>query len=171
MSSTSNPSQEYLKNAVMTAPPEQLQLMLYDGAIRFTTQGLEAMRVKDREGCFNALDRAQRIVLELSNGLRHEINPELAEQMSALYSFVYRQLVEANVNQEPKAAEDALRILRHLRETWVLLLDKLTKERKAQATDEPAANPQPGPQQPASKPAPQPQYQAADPKSGFHAEG
>ncbi len=124
-------SQEYLRNAVLTAPPEQLQLMLYDGAIRFATRGLEAIRVKDREAAFNALDRAQRIVIELSNGIRREINPELADRMSAIYSFIYRRLVDANIRQDEQAVEDALRILRYERETWLLLLEKLKQESQA----------------------------------------
>ena len=74
MSYAANQSQEYLRNAVLTAAPEQLQLMLYDGAIRFAARGLEAIRAKDREAAFVALERAQLIVLEMGNGIRREIN-------------------------------------------------------------------------------------------------
>ena len=61
MSTTTLASQEYLKNTVMTASPEQLQLMLYDGAIRFATRGRDALSRKDYEGAYNSLERAQRI--------------------------------------------------------------------------------------------------------------
>lgn len=133
MSYAANPSQEYLKNAVLTATPEQLQLMLYDGAIRFATRGAEAIRAKDREAAFNALERAQLIVLELNAGLRRDVNPELADRMGALYNFVYRRLIEANIHQDEAAIDDALRILRYQRETWVLLMEKLQKEAPAAA--------------------------------------
>jgi flagellar protein FliS len=103
MSYSSNPSQEYLKNAVLTASLEQLQLMLYDGAIRFATLGLESIEDKDRATSFNALERAQLIVLELRNGLRREINPDLADRMAALYNYIHRRLVDANLNQDPQA--------------------------------------------------------------------
>ena len=128
MSQAAKPSQEYLKNAVLTATPEQLHLMLYDGAIRFATRGQEAIRAKDREAAFTALERAQLIVLELSAGIQRDVNPELADRMAALYNFIYRRLIEANINQDEQAAEDALRILRYQRETWVLLMEKLQKE-------------------------------------------
>lgn len=128
MSQAAKPSQEYLKNAVLTATPEQLHLMLYDGALRFATRGQEAIRAKDREAAFTALERAQLIVLEMSAGIRRDINPEIADRMAALYNFVYRRLIEANINQDEQAAEDALRILRYQRETWVLLMEKLKKE-------------------------------------------
>jgi flagellar protein FliS len=128
MSYAANRSQEYLRNAVLTAAPEQLQLMLYDGAIRFAARGLEAIRSSDREAAFVALERAQLIVLEMSNGIRREVNPALADRMSALYSYIYRRLIDANVGQDEQAVEDALRILRYERETWLLLVEKLHKE-------------------------------------------
>lgn len=128
MSLPTDPSHEYLKNAVLTATPEQLQLMLYDGAIRFASQGRAGLVARDREAAFAAFDRAQRIVLELGNGINREINPELADQMLSLYNFVFRRLVEANVDQDEQAAEEALTILRHMRETWVMLMDKLRRE-------------------------------------------
>lgn len=128
MNLTANASQEYLKNAVMTAGPEQLHLMLLDGAIRFASRGVDAVTGGDIEGSFVALERAQRIVLELSNGLRREPNPALVDQMSALYNFIYRRLVDANMNRDATAAEESLRILRHQRETWVMLIGKISAD-------------------------------------------
>ena len=128
MSLTANASQEYLKNAVMTAGPEQLHLMLLDGAIRFASRGVDAVAAGDIECSFIAFERAQRIVLELGHGMRRETNPALVDQMSALYSFIYRRLVDANMNREALAAEEALRILRHQRETWVMLIGKISAD-------------------------------------------
>ena len=128
MKQSGSPSQEYVKNAVLTATPEQLQLMLYDGAIRFTSRGLEALQTKDLEGMFSAFERAQQIVLELSQGLRRDVNPELADRMAAIYDFIYRRLVDANVHRDEVAVADALRLLRYQRETWVLLMEKLQKD-------------------------------------------
>lgn len=131
-----NASNEYLRNAVMTATPEQLQLMLYDGAIRYASQGLEAIQKGKIEDSFNALTRAQRIVMELESGLRPEIAPELCDKMSSLYTFIYQHLVDGCVRRDPKPIEDALKILRHQRETWVLLIEKLVSERGAAAPAE-----------------------------------
>jgi flagellar secretion chaperone FliS len=133
MKPNTTPSAEYLKNTVLTATPEQLHLMLYDGAIRFAERGLDALRAGDREGTFNALERAQMIVLELGNGLRREIYPELADRMAAVYNFIYRRLVDANLQRDEKAIDEALRVLRYQRETWLLLIDKLQKEARAAA--------------------------------------
>jgi len=141
MNPSARASQEYLKSVVMTASPEQLQLMLLDGAIRFTQRGKEALEKDDIEGAFNGFERAQRIVLELNNGLRREVNPELVDRMAALYDFIFRRLIDANVHRETRAADDALRILRHQRETWVLLLEKLTQAASEKTATNPAADP------------------------------
>lgn len=125
---TANASFEYLKGAVMTASPAQLQLMLLDGAIRFATRGREAIERKDIEGAFNALERAQRIALELIGGMNRDANPELVDQMAGLYNFIYRRLVDANMKRDTRAVDDALRILSHQRETWRLLIEKITRE-------------------------------------------
>jgi flagellar protein FliS len=148
MSHQAKASQEYLKNAVMTASAEQLQLMLLDGAIRFGSRGREALERRNFEGAFNGFERAQRIVLELAKGLRREVHPQLVDQMAALYDFIYRRLIDANIHRDLRAADDALRILRHQRETWVMLIEKLASE---QAGDGPrvAVGPGCGDEQPA----------------------
>ena len=129
---------EYLRSQVMTASPEQLQMMLYDGAIRYARQGREAIERNDLEGSFNALTRSQRIVLEMLNGLRPEVNPDLCEKMSSLYNYVYRKLVDANVRKDVQAVDDALNILEYQRETWAMLIKKLADDRSQIAPDSPA---------------------------------
>lgn len=115
----------YLRTQVLTARPEQLTLMLLDGAIRFGERARKCLREKDCEGSFNALTRAEDIVLELVNGLRPEDAPEICKQQAGLYLFVYGKLVEANMRREEAALHDALRVLAILRETWLLLMDQL----------------------------------------------
>jgi flagellar protein FliS len=133
---TSSGQDAYLRDAVLTATPEQLQLLLYDGAIRFATQAREAIENKDIEGSYNLLVRAEAIVLEMQKGLNHDVAPSLTEQMSRLYSYIYRRLVEANINKDLQALDDALRILTYQRETWGLLIDRLRQEQAASADGE-----------------------------------
>jgi flagellar protein FliS len=136
---------EYLRNQVLTASPEQLQMMLYDGAIRFARQGREAIERRDLEASYHLLTRAQRIVLEMLNGLQHEVNPQLCDKMAGLYTFIYRRLVDASVQKDTRPCDEALRILEYQRETWALFLDRLAQERgqiSQTVTSEPA---EPGP--------------------------
>jgi flagellar secretion chaperone FliS len=134
------PSQEYLKTKVMTASPEMLTLMLWDGAIRFAEQGKEAIVKKDIEGSYKSLVRAQRIMTELTSNLKHEVNPDLCGKLAALFNFIYRRLVDANLTKNAQLVDDALEIMRHQRETWVMLMEKLTKERAGAASATVAAN-------------------------------
>ncbi|MCP4591135.1 MAG: flagellar export chaperone FliS [bacterium] len=123
------PAKSYLRDAVMTASPEQLHLMLYDGAIKFALQGRDALVAKDYEESYTKLSRAQAIVLEMLNGLRSEVNPELCDRMSGVYNFLYRKLVDASVQKAPVCVDEAVKILRYQRETWVMLMEKVSSLR------------------------------------------
>lgn len=125
---TQDASAEYLRNTVNTASPEQLHLMLLDGAMRFSKQAREAIENRNFETSCDKLIRAQRIVVQLQNGLRPEVNRELCEQMASLYGFIYNRLVDANLKHEVKPIDEALVILEEQRDTWRLVIDKLRKE-------------------------------------------
>lgn len=129
-----NASNEYLRNAVLTASPEQLHLMLYDGAIRFTRQGIEGIETRDWEKAFTGFSRAQKIVLEMLNSLNYEIDRDLCSRMAGLYNFIYRQLVQACSDRSVAAGNEALKLLDYQRETWVMLIEKLRQDRAAKPT-------------------------------------
>lgn len=136
-------AQNYLKTKVMTATPEQLQLMLYDGAIRFGEQAKLALEQRDFEASYNGISRAQRIVTEMIGSLKHDVNPQLCGKLAALYNYVYRKLIEANIDHKIDSLQDALDILKYQRETWVMLLDQLGKAKAGVAAtklDMPAPN-------------------------------
>ena len=128
---TNQAAQNYLRTKVLTATPEQLQLMLYDGAITFLEQARLALAKNNFEQSYTGISRAQKIIAELTSSLRHEIAPDLCGKLAGLYNFVYRKLVEANVQHEMKSLDEALGILRYQRETWVMLMDKLGKTKAA----------------------------------------
>lgn len=144
-----NASREYLRNAILTASPEQLQLMLYDGAIRFAREGRQALEEGAFERAFERLVRAQRIVNELRNGLRPDVDRTLCERMEALYLFIYRRLVEGCVEKDVGRIDEALELLEYQRETWVLLLEKLREERAGSVSSAEPGRPQRTPPRPA----------------------
>lgn len=123
-----SPSKQYLRDAVMTASPEQLQLMLYDGALRFARQGGEAVKEGRFEDAYDRLSRSQRIVLEMQQGLRHDVAPELCDRMAAIYMYIYRRLIDGCVNKDVSAIDEAIRLLDFERETWIMLINKLSIE-------------------------------------------
>jgi flagellar protein FliS len=133
----------YLRTKVLTATPEQLQMMLYDGAIRFCEQGRAALIGKNWEQSYNLISRVQKIIMEMICSLKHEVNPDLCGKLASLYNYAYRKLIEANTEHKIEALDDALHILRYQRDTWAMLLDKLGKEKAtvvARKLDVPAPN-------------------------------
>ena len=126
-------AQNYLKMRVMTATPEQLQMMLYDGAIRFCEQARAALQASDYEKSYNTISRVQKIITEMNSTLKHDVYPELCGKLAALYNFAYRKLIEANIDHKIESLDEALGVLRFQRETWAMLLDKLGKNKAATA--------------------------------------
>lgn len=116
---------EYLENEILTASPHRLHLLVVDGAIRFARQGLAAMEERQWEKAGNFLSRARDCVTELIGGINGEAAPQLAEDLKTVFLFAYRQLVVAELEQQPSHIRDAVRLLQVHRETWVELGLKL----------------------------------------------
>ncbi len=136
-----NTPNQYLKTKVMTASPEELQLMLYDGAIRFCEQARELNANGDLEKRFTLISKAEKIIMELMNSMKDEYAPEICSRMRSLYLFCYERLIDANLQRETRPLDEALKIIRHIRETWVLLMEKI-KEENGQIADIEVATPE-----------------------------
>lgn len=126
-------AQQYLRTKILTATPEQLQLMLYDGAIRFGEQARIALQQSNFEQSYNLISRVQKIITEMSCTLKHEVSPDLCGKLAALYNFAYKKLIEANIEHRIESLDEALDVLRYQRETWAMLLDQLGKQKAAAA--------------------------------------
>jgi flagellar secretion chaperone FliS len=125
--------QNYLRAKVLTATPEQLQLLLYDGAIRFAEQAKVALLNKNFEESYRLISRVQRILTELSCSLKHDVSPEICGKLASLYTYVYRKLIDANIDHTIESIDEALGILHYQRETWVMLLEQLGKQKAGAA--------------------------------------
>ncbi len=124
-------AQNYLRTKVLTATPEQLQLMLFDGALRFGEQAKVALNENRFEKSYELIGKVQKIIAEFQTSLKHDVNPDLCGKLSALYNYIYRKLIEANVEHTVESLDEALSLLRYQRETWILLLDQIGKSRAA----------------------------------------
>lgn len=115
----------------MGASPLQLVVMLYDGAIKFVRQGQAAMeqgRLYDQN---EALQRAQRIVVELLSSLDMARGGEVAKNLFGLYTFCYNELIASNVEDDPRKLDPVIKVLNDLRESWT----ELEKNLRNSATD------------------------------------
>lgn len=111
-----NPYAKYQTNSVMTASPAELTLMLYNGAIKFCNQALDAIGKDDSENTHTYIMRAQDIIAELRATLDHQY--DIATEMQTLYTFIYQLLVEANVEKDSQKLQDATDLIREFREAW-----------------------------------------------------
>jgi len=126
---TVKPVNEYLRTRVLTASPEELRLMLLDGAIKYAMQARAGLEAKNHEAAFTGFTNCRDVVTELMTSIRREPNPELADQVRAVYSYVFTLLVEAGFEKDLKKLDTAVELLQFERETWVLLMQKLVDER------------------------------------------
>ncbi len=111
-----NPYQAYQTNQVMTATPQELTLMLYQGAVRFLKQAIQAHKDKDWATVNERLQRVQDIYYELLSTLKQEY--EISQSLSAMYDFLIRHVREANVAKDVAKMEEALSLTEELRDAW-----------------------------------------------------
>jgi flagellar protein FliS len=114
----SSATDRYLQTEVLTASPQKLQLMLLDAAIRSAERAGRHLDAGKVDEAHDALVHAQQVVTGLLGGLNRDAHRSLAGKMAAVYVFVFRSLVDADIGRDRKRLDDALRILRIERETW-----------------------------------------------------
>jgi flagellar protein FliS len=113
-----NPYAQYRQNSIETASPTRMIVMLYDGAIRFLTQALAAMAAKRYAEQSRLIGKAQSIIAHLHDTLNPDTGRAFAASLLGIYTALLRTLTQANIENQPKPVEDAMTVLRELRETW-----------------------------------------------------
>jgi flagellar protein FliS len=113
----------YLQQAVLTASPGQLVVMLYDGACRFLTQAAYAMREGDRFRSHQRLGRAEAIIDELLVTLDMEAG-DISTQLQAIYVFCRRQLTDARMDDDAERIQWVHDQLADLREAWAEIANR-----------------------------------------------
>jgi len=116
--SLSNPYAQYRQNSVETATPTRMVVMLYDGAIRFLSAALPAMRARQYEQQSVNIGKAQAIIAHLRDTLDFEQGGAVAVHLSGLYVGLFDALTDANIHDRPERVERAIEALRELREAW-----------------------------------------------------
>jgi flagellar protein FliS len=115
--------QAYRDSAVLTASPEQLVVMLYDGAVRFLRQGEVAMKEGAWLHGFEKLTRAEAILDELLATLNMDTG-EIAERLQAIYIFCKKTLIEARIQRDSEKVGQVVALLANLREAWAKLAEQ-----------------------------------------------
>lgn len=110
----------YRESSILTATPDRLVVMLYDGAGRFLAQAAAAMRERQISRANGRLQKAEAIIEELLATLDMSAG-QVAERLQALYVYSRRRLVEARLEQDPERVEEIAALLGDLRAAWAEL--------------------------------------------------
>jgi len=121
----------YLRTKVMTASPEELRLMLLDGAIKFANQAKLGLEKTDHEMIYEGFIQCRDIVLELLNTIKTEPAPQIAKAVRELYTYMYGELIKASTEKDIDILAGIIGLLEYERETWIMTMDQLAKEREA----------------------------------------
>lgn len=126
---------QYFENQVNTASPEQLLIMLYNGAIRFVGEAEEAMASKKIAYRGERISKAIAILSELSATLDHEIGGEISANLEALYGYMIRTLLAANIHDDAGKLGEVREMLTGMRDTWLDAIDQVRSEQAAEASE------------------------------------
>lgn len=107
----------YKQQQIMTSSPQQLTLLLYNGALRFLNESILAMEQGDTQKSHNANIRVQAIVSEFT--LTLDMNYELSRTWAQLYEYTEHCLIQGNINQDVALLQQAKEVLQELRDAWV----------------------------------------------------
>lgn len=107
----------YLDASIATASPARLLVMLFDRLVLDVQRGLDAQRRGDFEETHRQLTHAQDIVLELQSSLKAD-EFKGGYQLAALYSFLHRQLVMANIRRDASITDEVLTLVTDLCDAW-----------------------------------------------------
>ncbi len=125
--SRTNPWQSYRQVATQTAPPGQLVLMLFDGALRFLERALAGFVHTDplqfNQTISNNVIRAQEILRELNRSLDMEAGGEFATTMRRLYVYMDGRLQQSNVRKQEAGIREVVSRVTVLRDAWAQMLE------------------------------------------------
>ena len=108
----------YLETRVLSADPLELVRLLYQAAISAVQDArhhLAAGKIMERS---RSISRACAILAELHGALDHYRGGEIAGRLAALYDYMHRKLLEANLHQSDPPLGEVLGLLATLSEGW-----------------------------------------------------
>ncbi len=108
-----------VETGVMSASPHQLIVMLFEGA----QTALRAARLHMQQGNVTEKGKSISKAIDIVNngliaGLDHDRGGEIAGQLGALYDYVVRLLLQANLHNDEQRLDEAARLLEDIGSAW-----------------------------------------------------
>ena len=117
MSNLTTAHDRYRSASVETMSPARLLVALYDRLLIDLERAVHAIVAEDPASSHALLVHAQDIVSELAGSLNVEVWPP-GEKLAALYNWVLKELVEANVSKDASRVVVCHDLLLPLRDAW-----------------------------------------------------
>ncbi|MTI46788.1 flagellar export chaperone FliS [Sporosalibacterium faouarense] len=123
----SNPYSQYKQNSIMTASPQELNIMLYKGAMKFIKQSIIAIDKKEIEVAHKSNIRAQDIFIHFMSIV--DTNYEVGKNLYSLYDYMQDRLQEGNIKKDIEILQEVYDMTNELKETWEEAM-QITKKNK-----------------------------------------
>ena len=108
-----------LETGVVAASPNKLIVMLYEGAISACYSAITYMQKEDIPNKGAMLSKAISII---ESGLRlsldKKVGGEIAESLDALYAYMSKRLMIANIHNKPELVHEVIKLLLDLKTAW-----------------------------------------------------
>ncbi len=109
---------QYKKVNVSTMKRGKIVVMLYTGAITFLNKAKFYIEKKDYIQKNKFIIKSQNIIDELNFSLDMEKGKEISKNLRALYNFMNRHLIKANIGNDTKKIDDVIKMLTELRDAF-----------------------------------------------------
>lgn len=122
-----NYTQTYIDSNILTASPEKLVILMYEGAIKFLKKAKDDINKKDFEEACECLYKSQLIIGELMSSLDMKYGT-ISQNLLAIYSHCYDKIVGANIKKDIKIIDEVRSLLTELLESWNIAYKKVSTE-------------------------------------------
>jgi len=106
------------------ASPHRQVALLYDEALERLNKAVAAVRQHNVVGKLRSVDGALEIIKYLRSVLDFQAGGSLARRLGALYDYMQKRLLKANVENDEKGFEEVASLMRTLKSAW----DGIAKE-------------------------------------------
>ena len=126
---------EYQKNQLETATPEEILILLYNAAINFLNKAKVSLGEKDYELYEKNVNNCKNIIQEFMNSLDMEHGGNVAVTLNSLYRYYNKVLVKAMASKKVDGVDEVLTHLTNLRETWQKAIEISKSEKSTSSID------------------------------------
>lgn len=123
-------AEAYRRIEAQSCSPLELVVMLYDGALRFTSAARDAQVRGDVRARGEALSRVLAIVTELQNTLDLAAGGSVAAKLDRLYAYLIARIADVGAKEDRGAIDEIYRLLSTVRDGWARIASRTPTSRQ-----------------------------------------